>query len=205
MGESRADTVYQQTERRLFQLLAGDESAVRGRLANLRRGAGGKPGDDPKVWGTLFSELPEELFGQRGEPSREEWAIYTALTLYAVHQQGEDPKRHNMNVKDVSLGNAASCLVLKYRGDDATREEAARKRVARRFHQIALAADMTAMTYYLRSFVQILRSEDIGLDYPMLARDLYRFQMPDGAAGVRLQWGQDFYRKGKDDETGKED
>ena len=87
MGKSRADTVYQQTELRLSRLVSGDEGTVRGRLANLRRGAGRIPGDDPRAWGILFSELPEKMLGQYGEPSREEWAIHTALTMFALHQQ----------------------------------------------------------------------------------------------------------------------
>ena len=71
MGKSRADTVYQQTELRLSRLVSGDEGTV----------------DDPRAWGILFSELPEKMLGQYGEPSREEWAIHTALTMFALHQQ----------------------------------------------------------------------------------------------------------------------
>ncbi len=200
MGESRADAVFQQTERRLFQLIAGEDAAVRGRLASLRRGAGKSPGDDPRVWGILFSGLPDEMMG-RNEPTREEWAIYTALTLYAVHQQSNDPRQRSMNQQGVSLGAAASRLVAATGGDDDARE-----RVARRFHQVALAPDMPSMVYYLRSFIQLLRSSDIGLDYPRLAKDLYRYQLPDVASSVRLAWGQDFYRTEKtDDENGKEE
>ena len=165
MSESRADEVYQQTERRLFRLLSGDDAVIRGNLANLRRGAGKTPGDDPRVWGILFSDLPDNMMGKRGEPSREEWAIYSALTLYAVHQQGNDPKQKNMNRKGVSLGKAASYLVAAEGGDDDARE-----RVARRFYQVALANDMLSMIYYLRGFIQLLRSADISLDYPLLAK-----------------------------------
>ena len=201
MGESKADAVFRQTERRLFRLTAGDDGAVRGKLADLRRGAGKKPGEDPRVWGILFSELPEEMYGKKGEPSREEWAIHTALTLFAVHQQGNDPKQHSMNQKGISLGAAASRLVAADGGDDDARE-----RVARRFHQVVLAPDISARAYYLRSFIQLLRSNDIPLDYPMLARDLWLSQFPECETQVRLQWGQDFYRwhhdeEGKDEES----
>ncbi len=200
MGDSRADAVYRQTEQRMFRLLAGDDSAVRGRLAALRRGAGKKPGDDPNIWGILFSEMPEEMLGLN-EPTREEWAIHTALTLYAVHQQGNDPRQRSMNRKDVSLGAAAAQLVAAGGGDDDTREH-----VARRFYQAVLAPDMASVAYYLRSFIQLLRSSDVGLDYPRLAKDLYRYQLPEGASSVRLVWGQDFYRTEKNnDENRKED
>ncbi len=92
MNESKADRVYRQTEQCLFRLLSADESVIRGRLAELRRGAGRKPGEDPAVWGTIFSELPEDMYGSRGNPSKEEWAVHIALTLYAIHQQGRDPR-----------------------------------------------------------------------------------------------------------------
>ncbi len=197
MGESRANKVYQQTEQRLFRLLAGEDAVIRGRLANLRRGAGRRPGEDPRVWGLLFSELPEEMLGYGGEPSPEEWAIHTALTLYATHQQGNDPRQHSMNQKKISLGYAAAILVGK-------EGEGSRERIGRRFHQVALAPDMPSVVYYLRGFIQLLKAGDIGLDYPRLARDLYLYQMPEGAASVRLQWGQDFYRKTNFDDNGKE-
>ena len=203
MRESKSNAVYIQTEQRLYRLLTGNDSIVRGRLANLRRGAGKRPGDDPRVWGILFADLPEDMMARYGEPSREEWAIHTALTLFAVHQQGNDPHQRGMNQKDISLGDAAARLVAADGGD-----EDARERVARRFHRVALAPDMAAMAYYLRSFVQLLRAKDIGLDYPKLAKELYQYQLPDGAASVRLQWGQDFYRAGKDieaNENGKDE
>lgn len=200
MNESRADAVYRQTEQRLFRLLAGDEATVRGQLANLRRGAGKSPGEDPRVWGILFSELPEEMLGMDGIPSREEWAIHTALTLYAVHQQSNDPKKQNMNQKGISLGDAASKLVTADGGNDDARE-----RIARRFHQVVLAQDIRTMVYYLRSFIQLLRTEGIALDYPRLAKDLYIYQNPAGISSVRLQWGQDFYRKNEKNENGKEE
>ena len=199
MAESKADAVFRQTEHCLACLLAGDDGVIRGKLANLRLGVGRKPGEDPRTWGILFSDLPEAMLGYGGNPSKEEWAIHIALTLYAVHQQGREPRQDSMNKKGVSLGNAASQLVAADGGDDDARE-----RIGRRFHQVVLAPDMTAMAYYLRGFIQLLRANGIGLDYARLAKDLYRYQTPDGAASVRLQWGQDFYRKTQIDNNGKD-
>ncbi len=151
------------------------------------------------------------MYGQYGEPSREEWAIYIALTLFAVHQQSEDPKEHCVSRRGISLGRAAAQMVaadLAEEGGAAAQEKTdkARERVARRFHQVVLAPDMMSMAYYLRGFIQLLRARDIALDYPMLARDLYQYQFQEQRASVRLNWGQDFYRmnqvnaeKGKDE------
>jgi CRISPR system Cascade subunit CasB len=38
-----------------------------------------------------------------------------------------------------------------------------------------------------------MRAEDVTLDYPELARDLFSFQFPDGPDRMRLKWGRDFY------------
>ena len=53
------------------------ENAYRAELANLRRGAGKKPGDLPELWGTILKDMPEEIQGKGGEASHEEWAACT--------------------------------------------------------------------------------------------------------------------------------
>ena len=68
------------------------------------------------------------------------------------------------------------------------------KAVQRRFNAFATAKEMPECLHHLRGLVQLLRSKGIGLDYVELAGDLYEFQTPEGAAKVRLRWGQDFYR-----------
>lgn len=196
---SRKQEVYQMTYQKLVQLLAGDDSAVRRELAELRKGIGRVPGDIPKLWGIMFSDLPEYMMGKRGQPSREEWAIYISLTLYALHQQSSNPKTESIliNGRNMSLGRAACALVRKD-GEDS------RERVARRFNQIALADNIQTLAYYLRGFVQLLRANEVALDYPMLARDLCEYQWEKGARSVRLRWGQDFYNTSKDNEDNAE-
>lgn len=190
-NESEVNRVQRETQKRLDRLLNLNEAAARGELANLRRGVGRMPGDLPQLWGMLFDQLPEDMLGRRGEPSRAEWAIYTAITLYALHQQGRDPQQASMHREGISLGKAAAMLVWE-------EGEEARERIAHRFHQVALASDMETASYYLRGLVQLLRAADIGLDYPMLAADLYRFQFEERAAAIRLKWGQDFYAQKND-------
>ncbi len=156
---------------------------VRADLANLRRGIGKKPGELPQLWELLFRDFPEELMSQNGTPTWEEWAVTGALTLYALHQQGSDQKMH---VKGQKLGTAIGSLVAS--------DEERLKPVQRRFNAFATAKSMPECMHHLRGLIQLLRSEGIPLDYAELAGDLYTFQMPDGAAKVRLRWGQDFYR-----------
>lgn len=184
--------------RRRLGDFASDPNAgrVRAQLAALRRGVGRKPGDMPDLWGLLFADMPEEMMSRTAEPTAAEWAAYTALTLYATHQQGTEINRQNMHTgQDAGrLGKAVARLVKN--ADD-------RERIARRFNAFATASDMTEAAHHLRGLIQLLRAEEIPLNYIRLAGDLYRFQNPEYAPDVRLSWGQDFYWR-KPDETDDE-
>ena len=74
------------TAQRLHWLWALPDNQRRAELAKLRRGVGRKPGDLPELWGSFLLGMPESFQGRSG-PSHAEWAVYLALTLYAVHQQ----------------------------------------------------------------------------------------------------------------------
>lgn len=188
---TNADKVYRFTESRIrYFTESTQDSAVRASLAELRRGVGSKPGSLPQLWGTFLNEMPEEFFGRNGEPSRAEWAVYTALTLFALHQQSKDLHTECMDRKDISFGRAVGMLV---------RDENDRDRVARRFNAAVTASDIQALVYYARGLIQLLRAEDIGLDYPAFAKDLYLWQLSDDSRdAVRLRWGQDFYYRKQD-------
>lgn len=123
-----------------------------------------------------------------------EWAVSGALTLYALHQQGAQRSMH-------ADGQRLGMAIRKLAGNDTDRLKA----VQRRFNAFATARSMPECLHHLRGLVQLLRSEDIPLDYVELAGDLYEFQTPDGAARVRLRWGQDFYRNAFRTEQGKDD
>lgn len=162
------------------------DSEVRASLARLRRGIGHTPGEFPELWGNFLLDLPEELLGHGREISKAEWAIYTALTVFAFHQQGKERENEPMHKSGVSLGMAARQLIKN--------EEEDRERIARRFYPVAMASDMTELAVCLRSLVSLLRTEGIALDYARLAADLYLFQLPSTADGVKLRWGEDFCR-----------
>lgn len=174
------------TAKKLIQLQnQRGEASFRSTLAHLRRGAGCTPGEMPQLWGFFLDGMPEEWMGNR-DPSRAEWAIYTALTLFALHQQGKDPKTEWMSQPDASLGKSVARLI------GAAEEES---RVARRFHTLATSAGMEELSHHMRGMVQLLRSKNIPLDYPALAEDLFWYQNAEYQAQVRLRWGQDFYRR----------
>ena len=111
-----------------------------------------------------------------------------------LNQQGA---QRSMQADSQRLGMA----IRKLAGNDTDRLKA----VQRRFNAFATARSMPECLHHLRGLIQLLRSEDIPLDYVELAGDLYEFQTPDGAARVRLRWGQDFYRNAFRTEQGKDD
>ncbi len=173
----------------------GKQKAV---FAKLRQGIGKTPGDDPLLWGSFLENMPEEMYGRNGEPSYAEWAVYTALTLFALHQQGKDPARECMYQEGIQLGEAMADLIGRIEED--------RDRITQRFNMVATSLDMREISYHLRGVVQLLRGKGIPLDYVDLAGDLYRFQFPEGKERVRLKWGQGFYKiiNHKDDSKGEQ-
>lgn len=170
-------------------LLAGDAGTLdlgssKAQLAQLRRGVGKRPGELPELWGIFLRNMPEELMGKEGRPSYAEWAIYTALTLFALHQQGHSEPMHAEGEEN-RLGRAVKKLA---HGEE---EE---ENVRRKFSIAARSDDMEELSYHLKTLVRMLGSNDIKLDYEDLAKDLYRFQFENDTDQVRLKWGQDFYR-----------
>lgn len=166
-----------------------DESKRKAVLAEMRHGIGKLPGDDPDLWFMMFKDLPEELEGNGYGATKEENAIYYALTLYALHQQGKDLTNEFMHLKGCSLGHAVAKLAAKD-GDERTFET-----VRRRFNIMATSADEVELVWHLRGIIQLLRKESIALDYAKLAEDLYNYQFADKVSTVRLNWGRDFYSK----------
>ena len=162
------------------------ENVCKATLAQLRRGVGHAPGEIPSLWSILLRDIPEDMQGKGLEASRTEIAIYSALTLFAVHQQGRDPRKDPMHKSGQPFGAAIARLITP--GDDNARE-----RIERRFTRAVTAADMIEFAQHLRSLVQLLRNNGIPLDWADLAAQMWLYQNPEFVAGVRLRWGEDFY------------
>ena len=178
------------TKRRLeFLINTSNVSGRKAALANLRRGVGHKPGELPELWGEFLSQMPEEMYGFSG-PSQAENAVYTALTLFALHQQGHELPGDPMYREDIKLGTAVARLII-----GETDAESAFDRVRRRFNMAATASDITEFTHHLRGLVQLMRAKGIPLDYAGLAGDIFLYQNAELRSGIRLRWGQDFYRE----------
>lgn len=163
--------------------LSRERSATVATLARLRAGLGREPGDDPTLWSVTLDGAPGEPRGD--EPTCEERAVYTALTLYATHQQARDQAMHTAGA---GLGQAVARL-------DRARPGAGEgvSPVRRRFDAAVTSVTLTELSQHLRGLVSQMRGESIGLDYGMLADDLFQFQLPGWAPTVRRRWGRQFY------------
>ena len=155
-----------------------NESLGRAEVAALRKGANRAPGELPEIWELTRVEVPD---GAGDAPTREEIAVHTAMTLYAVHQQS---RSECMFVPGRGLGRAAHELV-------GTDEENPSARA--RFNALVTSTTVAELRHHLRSFVSLLRARGIALDHAMLADDVLRFQQPGGARSVRLAWARQYY------------
>ena len=183
--------VYEYVASKIAFLNSIKETGVgRGALANLRRGVGTVPGAIPELWGIMFDRFPEELMG-KAEPSYAEWAVHSALTLYALHVQGGSGNAYKTGV---SLGAAVSKLIKS--DEDADR-------ILKRLNLVVTSNDQNDMAYHLRSVIQLLKNNEIPLDHAGLAKDLYLYSFPEYATAVKLRWGRDFYSKKYKNEDNK--
>ena len=148
-------------------------------------------GELPDLWGGLLQGMPASFYGTNG-PSHEEWAVYLALTLYALHQQSNDTVC--VSQLGCTLGRAVRRLAEQTvaSGQDWTESS-----ILRRFNALATAEEITEISHHLRGMIQLLRAakpDSIPLDYPQLAVDLYGLQcdapqLAQLPANIRLRWG----------------
>ena len=155
-----------------------NESRARGEMAALRKGASRDSGELPEIWELTSVEIPEYA---SDAPTREEIAVHTAMTLYAVHQQS---RTEPMFRPGVGLGRAARELV----GWDEKNPSA-----QKRFNALVTSTTVAELRHHLRGFVSLLRARDIALDHAMLADNIVHFQRPNGAKQVRLAWARQYY------------
>ena len=160
-------------------------------LAKLRRGAGKPVEAVPELVGLTIDHRFYERFPlDHPRISDAESAVHEALTLYALHQQSKREKGMHRRGRD--LGGAVRRLMPPGDIDEPLRK---------RFIQAQTAQSLETRIDRLRGIVQLLRSDDLPLDYGLLADQLYDARTRAGAERVRRAWGRGFqaYRPGKDD------
>ncbi len=193
MGKKQGSQAYQikRLAQQKVERLLVEGPWSRAMLAKLRRGIGKQPGELPELFEILFMDMSEELYSKGDEPSYAEWAIYTSLTLFALHQQGKDrPMSISGKIEGKNTGNSLGAAVGTLVKQDKEREPA----IKRRFDAVLTANEFTEFAHHARGLIQLLRGGDITLDYPRLAEDLYRYQFDENRNRIRLRWGEDYYR-----------
>lgn len=159
-------------------------------LARLRRGVSKEVGALPELWQVTLEGIPMPFEPYDDTPTYGERAAYTAITLYALHQQS---RRDGMHRRGPSLGTAARVLRKRAPSEDAVR---------RRFEAVGTATTFAEVVHHSRGLITQLRGAGIPLDYGVLADQLFLLQTPGGADQVRLAWGRDFYRVTSDSPNG---
>jgi len=152
-----------------------DEPYSKAACAKLRRAIGKPRSETPDIWDITLLGAPEDEKSGR--------AIHTSLTLYALHCQGKD---ESMNDSETGFGTAIAQLVSSNMDNEAS--------IRRRFNAVATSMEFTELAHHARGLVQLLKSNDIKMDYPGFARDLFCFQFPEHIDSIRLKWGMQFYR-----------
>lgn len=169
---------------RLYHQKSNGVSAATAQLAQLRRGVGASLFQYPELLGIILEKedgtegIPEQYRGRGEQPSNAESAAYTALTLFALHQQSQNQPMHDA---EVSFGNAVGKLV----GDTTTS-------MKKRFDSLLTAQTENARQHYLRSLITLLRSECIAFDYGRFAVDYMRLLNPATRQKVMYRWNRDF-------------
>ncbi|MFD6921840.1 type I-E CRISPR-associated protein Cse2/CasB [Streptomyces sp. NPDC059944] len=168
-----------------------DDSTAVAALARLRRGAGRPAAGMPDLWSLVDTgPLHERGSGLRPlsevELTRAEDALYTAYTLWALHQQSRGTGMHRAHRRERPGGLGAAVRRLMPAGGI---DEPVRKRLVR----AANAPDCVVLAQRLREIVVLLRRADVPLDYGLLAGELYAWQWPGGAESVRRAWGRSFH------------
>lgn len=170
---------------RLYRQKNGGVSSAIAELARLRRGAGKTPLESPKLWGDVLGldkederAFPKKYRGEDDNPTNAETAAYTALTLFALHQQSQKELMHNA---DVSFAKAIGRLVSQTTPS-----------VKKRFDSLMTAQTEKARQHYLRSIVTLLRSEGITFDYGRFTTDYMYLLNSTTRQKVLYRWNRDF-------------
>lgn len=173
---------------RLYLQKDAGVSAAIAELAQLRRGAGKVPTGYPHLMGMVLvlenedkedkQAFPEQCRGKGDKPNDAEIAAYTALTLFALHQQSQNQPMHDAKV---SFGRAVGKLV----GNTTSS-------MKKRFDSLLTAQTENARQHYLRSLITLLRSEGIAFDYGRFAVDYMRLLNPATRQKVMYHWNRDF-------------
>lgn len=165
-------------------------SSARAQLARLRRLDAPGAGSWMSVGETVFADMPLDGL-QDADAERFMRSAKLALKLYALHQQSKKKPMAVLFDKDApwrgTLGSA--CFQAGHHHGDNTGAAG----IERRMSSLEAATEWGAVEVCLRALVQLLRAQDVPLDYGRLAHDLYLLQIPEAKDGVHMSWARDYF------------
>lgn len=172
--------------------LYADGNLNRAVLASLRGAATINSPKAQPVWPIIFAALDRKYLSEDGTPTHAEVAIFAALRLFAIQQQGRETPVYLMK-KDASDSNLNFFSRLaKLRGTAESSDA-----LDRRFQTLVSATTVDSVIHSLVSLGNIVKSNDKTgtIDFPRLAEDLYWFQANfEYANRIKLSWGEKYYR-----------
>ena len=176
-----------------------DASSTKALLANMRNSADKDISNNVDALAYVFSNLSYGEDDRGGELSYMEQAIFTAIQMYAIHQQsnvesvlkfGNNDENESREKKyKANIGDALATL----RSDES-------ESIDKRFNAMITATNFNKLSYHLRQMIKILKSKsEAKVDYAKLAEDLYWF-MIGRKEEVRLSWARSYYKYRKNEE-----
>lgn len=201
MGKTN-NTAYNTAKSILIKLdSTRDASSTKALLANMRNSADKDISNNVDALAYVFSNLSYGEDDRYGELSYMEQAIFTAIQIYAIHQQsnvesvlkfGNDDENESIEKKNKYKANIGDALAT-LRSDES-------ESIDKRFNAMITATNFNKLSYHLRQMIKILKSKsDAKVDYAKLAEDLYWF-MIGRKEEVRLSWARSYYKYRKNEE-----
>lgn len=201
MGKTN-NTAYNTAKSILIKLdSTRDASSTKALLANMRNSADKDISNNVDALAYVFSNLSYGEDDRYGELSYMEQAIFTAIQMYAIHQQsnvesvlkfGNDDENESIEKKNKYKANIGDALAT-LRSDES-------ESIDKRFNAMITATNFNKLSYHLRQMIKILKSKsEAKVDYAKLAEDLYWF-MIGRKEEVRLSWARSYYKYRKNEE-----
>lgn len=180
---------------RIIKQLYGNGNVNKAALANFRGASDFSGPRAQAVWSIIVPNLDDQMLSISGEPTHEEAAIFTALRLYAIRQQGIDECVYGSSkaVAETADSGVRFFTYLAQVRQRSDHKDSLDLRVQRVISATNLSAVINGLTQLIRQ--SKASSKLAKIDYGRLAEDLYWYQTSlESGTRVRVRWGQDYYR-----------
>lgn len=184
-------TAYAVVQKIIFALNKQSETGnISGTLAVLRRSIGKNYEEASDVWPILIPFMPDEFIGT-GNPTYEEKAVYNAMQLYALGQQGSKKIENDKNSRN--MGSSLRAL----RMDNSVSLD-------RRFRSLITTSSYDEFVHQLQQLYKLGKSKgNLKVNFPKLADDLFWYQTGKGKL-IRLSWAKEYFKAKPNDTIIKE-